>query len=120
MSSQYDRIGNTNNEQNRRTQLNETTSILTKSDSRTNHFNHGRMNKISDEPILTESMDDLNSSLDRSERLTDASSASFYSRSFQLKRQMWLKNRNLLIIIAIIIIGIIIFITILISEPWKS
>jgi len=107
MSSQYDRIDDRSNE---------TTSIL-KDDRNSFH----KMNKISNERPFCRSIEDLNDTYDREERLTDTSSASFYSQSaFQLQRQMWLKNRNLLIIIAIIIIGIIIFIAILISEPWKS
>lgn len=111
MSSHYDRIEGTSNGSWR---PNETTSILKDKEFQ-------KFNKISTERCINESIDDLNGSFERSERLTDASSASFYSQSaFQLKRQMWLKNRNLLIIIAIIIIGIIIFIAILISEPWKT
>ncbi len=107
MSSQYDRIDDRSNE---------TTSIL-KDDRNSFH----KMNKISNERPFSRSVEDLNDTYDREDRLTDTSSASFYSQSaFQLQRQMWLKNRNLLIIIAIIIIGIIIFIAILISEPWKS
>lgn len=117
MSSQYDRMGDNNN---KRT-ANETTSILKDTDFSQNSGSlHTKMNKISDRPILNQSMDDLDDSIDGSDRLTEASSNSFYSQSFQLKRQMWLKNRNLLVVIAIIIISIIIFIAILISEPWKS
>ena len=89
--------------------LNESTSI--------NNVLNNLTSKIA-EKYHGQSVDELNESFERADRLTD-SSTSFYSQSFQQKRQMWLKNRNLLIIIAIIIIGIIIFIAILISEPWK-
>ena len=118
MSSQYDRIGDSIGT--KRT-TNESTSILNDKDyAQSSESMHTKMNKISDRPILSQSVNDLDASFDRSDRLTEASSNSFYSQSFQLKRQMWLKNRNLLAVIALIIISIIIFIAILISEPWKS
>jgi len=108
MSSQYDRIDDGSNE---------TTSIL--KDEKKQNFQ--KMNKTMNERPLSRSVENLDDTYDREERLTDTSSASFYSQSaFQLQRQMWLKNRNLLIVIAFIIIGIIIFIAILIGEPWKS
>ena len=92
MSSHYDRIAET------RVNINETTSILKDNISKMTE----RGQKIEDLSEMTDS------------------SASLYSQSFQLKKQMWLKKRNLLIVLAVIIIIIIIVITILISEPWKK
>jgi hypothetical protein len=47
------------------------------------------------------------------------STTSIYSDTFQLKKRLWIKNRLLLIITGLIIVLIIVFIAVLIVEPWK-
>ncbi len=47
------------------------------------------------------------------------STSSYYSDLFEMKKKVWYKNRLVLIITGVIIIFVIILMTIFILEPWK-
>ena len=63
----------------------------------------------------------IESELEAIERHTyrSESTTSFTSDTLKLKKRLWLKNRLLLIVTGLIIVLIIVFIAVLIVEPWK-